>query len=205
MTVTQLQTTKRGRVSVYIDSEFLFAVETDALLQSGISEGSRVDEQQLNLLLRQSRLIEAKRRALNMLSSRDYSGEVLAERLARKTGPESARAAVERMQELGLIDDEKYALRCALQLFEKGYARRRIRYELQKRKLPDNVISEALEQMDFGDDPERAKELLLQKFSSIQTDADRRKAFAFLERCGYSYSDINTAVRRFCQVKDDDF
>ena len=166
MTVTQLQTTKRGRISIYVDGEFLFAAESDAVMRFGISEGSQVDEQLLNDLLKDSRLIEAKRRALNMLSSRDYSGELLTERLSRKTGTESARAAVERMQELGLIDDEKYALRCALQLFEKGYAQRRIQYELQKRKLSDEAVSNAIGQIDFGDGADRAEQLLLQKLCS---------------------------------------
>ena len=204
MTVTQLQTTKRGRISIYVDGEFLFAAESDAVMRFGISEGSQVDEQLLNDLLKDSRLIEAKRRALNMLSSRDYSGELLTERLSRKTGTESARAAVERMQELGLIDDEKYALRCALQLFEKGYAQRRIQYELQKRKLSDEAVSNAIGQIDFGDGADRAEQLLLQKLGTIRTDSDRRKAYAFLERCGYNYSDINTAVRRLYRADDDD-
>ena len=205
MTVTQLQTTKRGRISVYVDGEFLFAAESDAVARSGISEGSEVDEHRLNDLLKDSRLIEAKRRALNMLSVRDYSGEQLAERLSRKTGSESAHAAVERMQELGLIDDEKYALRCALQLFEKGFAQRRIRYELQKRRLSEEVISAALEQTDFGDGADRAEELLARKVGVITTESDRRKAAAFLERCGYSYSDINTAIRRLNRAEDEDF
>lgn len=205
MTVTQLQTTKRGRISVYVDGEFLFAAESDAVARYGISEGSEVDEQQLNDLLKDSRLIKAKRRALNMLSVRDYSGEQLAERLSRKTGSESAHAAVERMQELGLIDDEKYALRCALQLFEKGFAQRRIRYELQKRRLSEEVISDALEQIDFGDSADRAEELMARKIGVITTESDRRKAAAFLERCGYSYSDINTAIRRLYRAEDEDF
>jgi regulatory protein len=205
MTVTQLQTTKRGRISVYVDGEFLFAAESDSVMRFGISEGCEVDEQLLNELLKDSRLIEAKRRALNMLSARDYSGEQLAERLARRTGSESAHAAVERMQELGLVDDGKYALRCALQLFEKGFAQRRIRYELQKRKLSENVISDTLEQIDFGDGADRAKQLLTDKMGSVTTESDRRKAAAFLERCGYSYSDINTAIRRLYRAEDDDF
>ena len=70
MTVTQLQTTKRGRISVYVDGEFLFAAESDSVMRFGISEGCEVDEQLLNELLKDSRLIEAKRRALNMLSAR---------------------------------------------------------------------------------------------------------------------------------------
>ena len=147
MTITQIQTTKRKRLSVYVDGEFLFAVESDAWYSSGLKEGSEVTEEQLNSLLKDSRLIEAKRRAFNMLSARDYSGEQLAERIARKTGAESAHQAVERMQQLGLVDDEKYAQRCAVGLFEKGYAQRRIRFELQKRRLPVEVIDNALEEM----------------------------------------------------------
>ena len=73
MVISQVRTTKRGRVSVYVDDEFLFAVESEAWQRSGLREEQSVGEDELNELLADSRRIEAKRKALNMLSVRDYS------------------------------------------------------------------------------------------------------------------------------------
>ena len=107
MVISQVRTTKRGRVSVYVDDEFLFAVESEAWQRSGLREEQSVDEDELNELLADSRRIEAKRKALNMLSVRDYSQAELISRIAQKTGAESAAAAAERMCELGLVNDDR--------------------------------------------------------------------------------------------------
>lgn len=198
MTITDARRTKRGRISVYADGEFLFAVEEESWQLSGLSVGDATDEDRLNALLRQSRAQEARRRALHMLSARSYTAQNLTRRLAEKTDGEAARAAVSRMEELGLIDDADYALRYARDLFHlRGFAPRRIRYELQKRGISQDLCARALEALapDCGDLSARAAELLRARFGALQSEADLRRAAALLERCGYSYSDIQTALR----------
>lgn len=196
MIITDARRTKRGRVSLYADSEFLFAVEEESWRLSNLDVGDEVDEEQLNTLLYQSREQEAKRRALNMLSARSYTARSLTRRLAEKTGAEAARTAVSRMEELGLIDDEDYALRCARDLFNlRGFAPRRIRYELQKRGISSDLCALAIEKLDCGDLSERAAELLRARFGTLKSDADLRRAASLLERCGYTYADIQSALR----------
>ena len=196
MIITDARQTKRGRISVYADGEFLFAVESECWQLSGLDVGAQVDEEMLNDLLHQSRAQEAKRRALNMLSARSYTVQSLTRRLAEKTGGEAARAAVSRMEELGLIDDEDYALRCARDLFNlRGFAPRRIRYELQKRGISSELCALAIEELACDDLSERAAELLRARFGALKNDADLRRASSLLERCGYGYSDIQSALR----------
>ena len=202
MVITQVRSTKRGRISVYVDDEYLFAVESEAWYRSGLKEEQSVDEAQLNELLSDSRRMEAKRKALNMLSARDYSQAELVSRIAQKTGIESAEAAADRMCELGLINDDRYAFNCAQQYYQKGYARRRIRFELQKRKLSDDVVEQALEQLDFSDDEQRSLQLIERRFGSLLDEATKRKAVSYLERCGYDYSAISYAVRHLSYVEE---
>ena len=202
MVITQVRSTKRGRISVYVDDEYLFAVESEAWYRSGLKEEQSVDEAQLNELLSDSRRMEAKRKALNMLSARDYSQAELVSRIAQKTGIESAEAAADRMCELGLINDDRYAFNCAQQYYQKGYARRRIRFELQKRKLSDDTVEQALEQLDFSDDEQRSLQLIERRFGSLLDEATKRKAVSYLERCGYDYSAISYAVRHLSYVEE---
>lgn len=195
MTITEVRTTKRGRISVYVDGEYLFAVEEESWQLSGLRVNGEVDEQQLNELLADSNRIKAKQRALNMLSLRDYSSGVLKERLAAKTDSRSAESAVERMKELGFVDDERYAERFAEELCEiKLFGKRRIRLELQKKKIPAEIIGNVLEQLD-DDEASRALLLLRKKFGRIESEADSKRAFSLLERSGYGYHDIRTALR----------
>lgn len=204
MTITEVCTTKRGRISVYVDGEYLFAVEQESWQMASLRVGDEVDEQQLNALLADSNLIKAKRRALNMLSARDYTTGVLKERLAAKTDSRSAAEAVERMQELGLVDDARYAENYARELCDtKLFGRRRIRLEMQKRRIPSDIIQEVMQQLD-GDEAERAAELLRRKFGRIEDEADCRKAFSLLERSGYGYQDIRAALRDMGGETDDD-
>lgn len=205
MIITDAHRTKRGRISVCADGEFLFAIEAECWQCSGLDVGAEVDEDALNALLRQSRAQEAKRRALNMLSARSYTAQSLTRRLAEKTGAEAARTAVSRMEELGLVDDEDYALRCAHDLLNlRGFAPRRIRYELQKRGIPPELCVLAIEELDCGDLSERAAELLRARFGVLKSDADLRRAAALLERCGYPYSDIQSALRAVTELELED-
>lgn len=195
MTITEARTTKRGRISVYIDGEYLFAVEEESWQLSGLRVGCETDEAKLNELLADSNRIKAKRKALNMLSLRDYSSGALRERLAAKIDSRSAESAVERMTELGFVDDERYAERYAEELCEvKLFGKRRIRIELQKRRISSDIIRDVLERLD-DDESERAKELVKRKFGRIEDEADYRRAFSLLERSGYGYNDIKTALR----------
>lgn len=205
MTITEVRRTKKGRISVYVDGEYLFAVENDCWQNCPLCVGGEVDEQQLNDLLRSSNETVARRSALNMLSARDYTSSMLTERLARKTDAQSAKAAVEQMEQLGYIDDEQYALRYCQQLLEsKLYGRRRIRFELQKRRIPNEVIQSVIEQTDWGDEAERALALLRRRFSRVDNEADRRRAASLLERSGYGYEDIRFALREMSGDTDED-
>lgn len=195
MTITEVRTTKKGRISVYVDGEYLFAVEEESWQMSGLRVNAEVDEIQLNELLADSNRIKAKRHALNMLSARDYSSGMLKERLSAKTDPRSAQSAVNRMMELGFVDDERYAERYAEELCEvKLFGKRRIRMELQKRKIPSDIIRDVLEQLD-DDESNRALELVKRKFGRVENEADYRRAFSLLERSGYGYNDIRAALR----------
>ncbi len=205
MIITDARQTKRGRISVYADGEFLFAIEKECWQLSGLAVGAETDEEVLHGLLRQSRAQEAKRRALNMLSARSYTAQSLTRRLAEKTDGEAARAAVSRMAELGLVDDEDYALRCARDLFNlRGFAPRRIRYELQKRGISSALCALAIEALDCDDLSERAAALLRARFGALKNDADLRRAASLLERCGYGYSDIQSALRAVAETEPED-
>ena len=205
MIITDANKTKRGRISIWVDGAFLFAVEEESWLLSGLSVGDQVDETLLNTLLEQSHEKAAKRRALNMLSARSYSAKGLERRLCEKTSATAAKTAVARMQALGLVDDEAYALRYAQELFSsRGYAPRRIQYELKKRGISSENCALAMEQLNCEDFGARAIALLSSRFGSLTCEADTRRAAALLERYGYSYADINGAIRALSQLALDE-
>lgn len=196
MTVTGARRTKRGRVAVEIDGEYLASVSLEAWIGSGLCEGCETDPEQLNSLLRQDRIGEAKQRALRMLSAQSYTTRQLTRRLAAKTDQETAEQAVKRMEELGLLNDADYALRFARELFEeRHFAPRRIRLELTRRGIPASLCDEAIEALDLDDLEQRAAGLVAARFGNLQTPSEQRRAAALLERYGYPAAIVRNVLR----------
>ena len=109
---------------------------------------------------------------------------------------EFAREAVERLEEMGYVNDERYAHTLAQELYERrGMGKKRIEQELRQRGISRETASECAEELD-GDDVERIKNLLETKFAGKFSDEKgRRRTFNALTRLGYGYSDIRSAMR----------
>ena len=139
----------------------------------------------------------AKERALAMLDRRDYSRAELLKKLAEKGVEETEAAeAVERLAELGFVDDARYAPIIVRHYAAKGYGPQRVRQELQKRGIPKDLWDEAMEQMPAQDDT--VDRLLRSKLKSESPDrAELKKAQDFLLRKGYGWDEIKAALGRY--------
>ncbi len=146
----------------------------------------------------------AKERALYLLEYRDHSFKELYDKLERNYSEDICDTVMEKMCELGLIDDEKYAEKLARNLCEvKKYGKYRARFEMQKKGIDRELIDELLEQYEEDTD-ERLVELVERKYSRYLVD---RKGVAkvtnALVRLGYSYSDIREALEKFMDEVED--
>ena len=115
-----------------------------------------------------------------------------------------AREAVERLEEMGYVNDERYARNLAQELYERrGMGKKRIEQELRQRGISRETASECAEELD-GDDVERIKNLLETKFAGKFSDEKgRRRTFNALTRLGYGYSDIRSAMRAMDEEYED--
>ena len=117
---------------------------------------------------------------------------------------EFAREAVERLEEMGYVNDERYAHTLAQELYERrGMGKKRIEQELRQRGISRETASECAEELD-GDDVERIKNLLETKFAgNFSDEKGRRRTFNALTRLGYGYSDIRSAMRAMDEEYED--
>ena len=139
----------------------------------------------------------AKERALAMLDRRDYSRAELLKKLVEKGEDEmEAAAAVERLAELGFVDDARYAPIIVRHYAAKGYGPQRVRQELQRRGIPKELWDEAMELMPEQDDT--IDRLLRSRLKSEFPDrAELKKAQDFLLRKGYGWEEIKSAIDRY--------
>lgn len=197
----------RLRRSLYrLDFEDGDAVEVDVrtLDESPYRAGCAITEEQLDTLLAASQYNRARERALYLLGMRDYACKELKQKLYTEADPDVAAAVVDRLRQVGLLDDERYAARLARSLSEvKHYPRRRIEQELRHRGIDPLTAQSAVEELD-GEDFEQALALLERKYYNKLSDPDsRRRVIAALARRGFSYGAIRRAMDAF-GVPDDE-
>ena len=145
----------------------------------------------------------AKEKALQLLDKRDYSRAELLRKLTEKDYDEAeATEAVDRLVELGFVDDVRYAPIIVRHYAAKGYGPQRVRQELQRRGIPKELWDEAMQEMPQQDDT--IDRLLHSKLKSDTPDrAELKKATDFLLRKGYGWDEIKAAVARYTREIED--
>ena len=140
---------------------------------------------------------QAKNRALRLLDKRDYSrGELLRKLLEKGTEEAAAAEVVDYLAGLGFVDDARYAPIVVRHYAAKGYGRRRVQQELQRREIPRALWEQAMEQMPAQDDT--VDRLLRGRLKGTAPDsAALKKAADFLLRKGYGWDEIKGALARY--------
>ena len=198
MTVTDIVPKRKRLSALYIDGEFAVKVDTETILASPVSVGSEITDEQLRELIESSDRKRAKEKALWLLSSRDHSSRELEEKIRRTHNADSAHRAVERMEELGLVDDEKFARRYADELINvKHLSAKAARYKLTAKGIDRDLADEILEELD-PDPREHIQALIETKYlRSLSDEKGRRRTVAALQRLGYSWGDISAVLSEY--------
>ena len=199
MELTAVEPRRRGLVHLYIDGEPAVKIDREVFIKSRLSPGDEISDEELHRLILDSDNRRATEKALYLLEYRDHTSKELREKIARTAASrEAAEAAVEKMEELGLVNDDDYGRRYARELFEhKRFGPMRARQELRQKGIRPELIDELLSEYE---DPEafsmRIGEILEKKYSGWQEDEKiKRRAYAALQRMGYSYEHIREGMR----------
>lgn len=200
MIITDVQPRRRRLSQLYIDGEAAVKVDTETWLRSGLAVGDDIDDERLHQLLQDSAAHRAHEKALYLLEHRAHSKKELADKIARaEFDRDAANAAADRMEELGLVDDEQYARRLAQELFERRkFGSRRVRQELQQKGIDAGLISVVLEEFSPETDEtvEKIRDIVERKYPAAWEDEKvRRRAVAALQRYGYKLDDIFAVLR----------
>ena len=196
MKITEISVTKKGRYALFVDGQFLFSAEEEALARSGLHAGMETDIETLEQLRRESEYIYGREWALRLLEHKAYSRKMLLDMLCRQIDEEIAGQVADRLCELGLIDDCYYASAYARDLFRlKGYSRQRITQALRQKGIQPEQIEEALAQFDTEAADERLLELIRKKYARyLGEEKGRQRTVNALLRLGYRYGEIRPAM-----------
>lgn len=195
MEITALEPRRHRLVQLFLDGEP--AVKLDEETAASLRPGQQLSDEELHELIARSDAVRAKEKALYLLEHRPHSKRELEDKLARTVGREAAGQAAGRMEELGLIDDADYARRLAEELARKGFAAPRIRQELLRRGIGRELAAQEAERAAAA--PEDALHSLIERRFARQLGEEkgRRRAVAALQRMGYRWEEIRSALRAF--------
>lgn len=182
---------KGNKIHIFIDDEYNLTVDSDFWFSEKWKNLKEINNEELTELTTAVNSRRAFNSGLNLLSRRSHGKAELIKKLFVKHSKESAISAVERIEELGLINDEAYAELLADELQRrKGFSPQRIKRELILKGIDRQIAENVVETLD-KDDINRIILLLQTKYSRYLTDEKGiKRAFNALMRLGYSYYDI---------------
>ncbi|MBQ1594301.1 MAG: RecX family transcriptional regulator [Ruminococcus sp.] len=197
MKITDIRPRRKGLSAVYIDGEYALSLDTQTLLEHRIDIGREFDDEELHDLIESSNERRAKEKALWLISYRSHSKKELRDKISRTCDRQSAEKAVERMEELGLVNDRDYAERCAQTLiFTKHMSKRGAAMELRRKGIESEIINEVLDDIEV-DEREQIQAVIERKYPKIDDEKIRRRAVAALQRLGYGWEDIKAVIESF--------
>ena len=201
MTITDIKKGRKYLSAIYIDGELAVHLDTRVVLEENIRAGKEITDERLKELIEISNVRRAKEKALWLISYRDHSKKELVQKIAISADKESAEIAVDRMEELGLVNDEKYARRYLDQLINiKHLSKNAAKYKLLEKGIDRNLIDEILCETET-DPQEHIRAIIERKYlKSLSDEKGKRRCFAGLQRMGYSYSDINSVLQEYIEI-----
>ena len=157
-----------------------------------------------------SKTVSANAAAETLLGRRAYSARGLLDKLLEKGYSESESVkAVQRLMELGYLDDGEYARSLAASLTRRGYGARRVKQTLRAKGVDEETAAETAE-IDEDEEDQRI-DRWLEKLTKGRLDdggmldaKEKSRLFAALLRRGFGSDAIRRGFRRF-QDGDDDW
>jgi len=144
--------------------------------------------------------------ALRILTPRDHSKYELVQKLKQRGfSREVIDDAISSCERFDYINDERTAQVYIRQLKRKGYGKKRIRLELNKKGLKGTRLQSILDQsVSETDEQEGAERILKKNIKRFEREKDaikrRDKIYRFLHARGFSQGVIAETIKRFGQA-----
>ena len=173
-------------------------INSSVVSSLGIRSGITMTDEDIEEAVSRNDFRRARERALYLLDERDYGYVEMFKKLENNYSEDICYEVVNDLSRLGLIDDRRYAQKCAEYfLTRKLWGKYRAREEMRRRGIPSELIDEALEEYDEGSD-ERLRELVEKKYARKLADENGvNKVKAALARQGFSYDEIKRVLAEY--------
>ncbi len=208
ITAIETQKSRRRRVNVFVDGTYSFSISIDVARELALAPGFLLDRELHDHIEQLEDQSAALNSAISLLANRNRSEQEIRDRLRRKGHqPASIDRTIERLTELSYLDDQEFARSWIenRQAFRpRGeYA---LRQELRSKGIDQSIVDQTLSQnpIDEVSMALAAARKKLPSLSSADPSSRHRKLISHLQRRGFSYGSIRSALDQLPEFSDDD-
>ncbi len=197
MIVTEIER-KRGRVRVFIDGELALELSVKLAAERGIRPGRTVTAEELAELADADARRRSMDTAVRMLAYGPRSVHELRDRLKRKRfEPEIIAATVDRLKELGYVDDEAFArIWTESRQSARPRSARLLASELRLKGIAPQVANEATSAISDDEAAYEAASGRLRSLKGLQYTTFRERLGRFLTSRGFDYGVARETIER---------
>ena len=199
-TITAIEKQKRGRrVNLHLDGEYALSLRLDLVTTTRLAVGAELPPARRRELEAEDQRLGAIEAALRLLAAGPRSERDLRERLSRRRGyrSEAVDAAVQRMQELGYLNDAAFA-RFWVESRQAGTprSRRALAFELSRKGVGREQLDVALEGVTDAEAAYDAAQRRLRALQGADRQTFERRLGSFLNSRGFGYGVARATVQR---------
>lgn len=173
-------------------------IDCDLLAEKGLKVGREITDEELQKIVEESEYRRAKSRALWFLDRADRSERTLCEKIVSGgISKTAALKAINRLKELGLVDDTRYARNLYARYVEANVSKRAAYAKMYEKGVPTDIIKAVIGETET-DEVSQISALIEKKYrNKITGEEGPKKVAAALVRKGFSYSAVRQAVNNY--------
>jgi regulatory protein len=201
ITALKLQKRNLQRVNVYLDGEFAFGLSR--IVAAWLAVDQQISDEKIALLQAQDVFEIAYEQALNFLNYRQRSQAEVRKNLQAHQVPDQVIASVlERLEVNGLVNDHSFAQIWVENRIEfRPRSKKALVRELRQRGLDDEIIDQAVEQVDEDQQAYQAAVKYLRKLNTDEWQEFRLRLTNYLLRRGFNFDVIKPVVHKVWEEK----
>ena len=189
---------RRRRVHVFVDGRFVLALGARLATEHGVLPGRELSDGEIKALKEAEARRSALESAVRLLSYRARSERELGDRLARKGFSRPAiDAAVERLGELGYLDDAAFARSwTSNRQSSRPRSRRLLTVELRRQGVAQSAAEEATADISDDEAAYEATRSRVRALRGLEYARFRERLGSFLTRRGFGYDVARGVIER---------
>lgn len=204
---------REGRVEIYVDGHKAAFLTIDQIVALGLAKDQAWTAKTAELVMAANLETKVLDKALRLLNFSARSSQALRDKLVREEKFEShiVDKIIERLSNSGLLDDQAYAEQIARSgLTGRGWGSRRVEQELHKRRVPRELIGEALAKIKEEGETDEVETAFIQaqkrwnRLNNIDPRTRKTRIYAWLARRGFGPDVIGQVMKRLGQEAPED-